>query len=216
MTYNVKDSGRFEFGSGNPLELGWKGTGPTQPASEYPAFVEGATQLQRMVDEFNQIGLPAVEPDEFELLVSRPARLLAAKIEKLDQEKDAALIEKTRSFDLSEIEAISKRLMRSPYTVHQSSYYNEVALLFQLYRLENGEITIDQRVAERLARRVVLNRPDFDLDELKLWDRTISADEVAEMYSRFFPLQAVRTTEETKFADCGCVEYLSRRSSQLG
>lgn len=196
VTYNVRDSGRFEFGSGNPLALGWNGTEPTQPASEYPPFVEGAAQLQRMVDEFNQIGLPAVKPDEFELLVSRPSRLLAAKIDRLDQENDALLVQKAKSFDLSGIEAISKRLMLSPFTVHQSSYYNEVALLFQLYRLENGKIAIDPRAAKRLARREVLNRPDFDLDELQLWDRTISAEEVAGNYSRFFPAQAPRQPEQ--------------------
>lgn len=190
VTYNVEDSGRFEFGVDHPLTVGWKGETQQGPAWELPIFVEGAAQLQEMVDQYAQIGLPQLEPDELQRLVSRPGRLVAEKIAKLEQASDSnhkTLVERAKAFDLGTIESISKRLMRSPYTVHQSSYYNEVALLFQLYRLDNGKVQINRAVAERLARREVLNRPSFDMDELKFWDRIVSPDEVAESYSRFFP-----------------------------
>ncbi len=193
VTYNVKDSSSFEFGNSNPLTVGWNGNYKAGTELELPAFVNGAKQLQEMVDEFNRIGLPPVEPGEFQMLVSRPSRLVATKISELekDVERNQAAIENAKAFDLKKVDAISKRLMGNPYTVHQSSYYNEVALLFKLYRLEDGKILIDQRAAERLARREVLHRPSFDMDELKLWNRLISQEEVLASYSRFFQPKGV-------------------------
>lgn len=207
VTYNVRDSSGFEFGNSNPLTIGWKGQTATQSAHEFPGFVQGAIQLQELVDEFNRIGLPAVEPDELQMLVSRPTRFVAARIERLDEvgnEKNNVNIEKAKAHDLQILEQISKRLMHSPYTVHQSSYYNEVALLFKLYKLKDGEISIDQQFAEQLARREVLHRPTFDMDELKLWDRLISPEEVLASYSQFFQNQVVAQPKRRDSLVAGC------------
>ncbi len=201
VTYNVQDSGSFDFGSSNPLSVGWAGELETGQDWELPIFVKGANQLQEMVDEFNRIGLPALESNEFEMLVSRPSRLVATRIDRLVQEgkeKNAALIKNAKQFDLKNLETISKQLMSSPYTVHQSSYYNQVALIFRLYRLENGKISIDRQVAKHLAQREVLKRPTFDMDELKLWDRVISPEEISASYSRYFPSSTVSQPKSRK------------------
>ncbi len=200
-TYNVKDTGNFEFGSSNPLLVGWAGEPETRPAWELPIFVAGAKQLQEMVDEFNRIGLPELEPGEFEMLVSRPAGLVAARIDRLVEEgkkKNAVLIENAKKFELNRIESISQQLMRSPYTVHQSSYYNEVALVFRLYRLEKGKISINRRMAKQLAQREVLNRPEFDMDELRIWNRVLSPEEIAAAYSKFFQLSTATQPKSLK------------------
>ena len=201
VTYNVKDSGSFDFGSSNAITVGWTGEPETGPAWELPIFVKGANQLQEMVDEFNRIGLPKLEPGEFEMLVSRPSRLVSARIERLAQkgnEESATLIKNAKQFDLKKIEGISKRLMSSAYTVHQSSYYNEVALVFRLYRLENGKISIDRQVAKQLAQREVLNGPEFDMDELMLWNRVLSPEEISASYSRYFQALAVSQSKNLK------------------
>ena len=189
VTYNVRDSGNFEFGNTSPLTIGWQSQSELSVGSRLPVFEDGARQLQELVDEFNRIGLPPVTSDEFELLVSRPSQLLNAKIVRLKNSNDSEknrIVEKARAFDLKKIEKISKRLMRSPYTVHQSRHYNEVALLFQLYSLKDEKIEINERVMERLAKRERLSRPSFDMDELKLWNRLLSPEEVSASYARYF------------------------------
>lgn len=198
VTYNVKDSSTFEFGNEGNLLIGWNGEDFTQPAHNLPVFVEGANRLQTMLDEFNGFGLPPVRSDEFQMLVSRPTSLFDSKIAQLKQQTDVAsraLVEKANTFDLNKIETISKRLMRNPYTVHQSKYYNEVALLFQLYELREGKIKINQQVANRLAKRELLDQPRFELDDLNIWNRQLESDEILASYSKFFRPKGKRSKE---------------------
>lgn len=198
VTYNIKDSSGFDFGNEDRISVGWDGDPQSGAATELAVFTSGAKQLQRMVDLFNQIGLPPVKSDEFSELVSRPARLLATKVEQLKQEGNSennALLEKAGTADLREIETISKRLMRSPYTVHQGGYYREVAAIFRLYHLNEGTVQIDAPTAERLAKREVLHRPSFDMDELAIWDRVLSPEEVQASYSQFFSTVDVETPQ---------------------
>ncbi|MGI9517292.1 MAG: endonuclease/exonuclease/phosphatase family protein [Pirellulaceae bacterium] len=204
VTYNVRDSAGFKFGNDNPLSIGWDGEEETRQPVERPVFVEGARDLQQLVDEFDRLGLPAVTPDEFESLVSQPKRLFETKIAELRQQNDDGNTDRLKqleSVDLQPIEAISQRLMGGLYTVHQSRYYNEIALLFRLYRFENGNVVIHEPTARRLARREVLTAPAFDLDELRIWKRALSADEVMTAYTRYFqhtlPAQPEQLTELT-------------------
>ncbi|MEO1526394.1 MAG: endonuclease/exonuclease/phosphatase family protein [Planctomycetota bacterium] len=198
VTYNVRDSGSFDFGTDGGLTIGWTETEQTHIATELPAFTRGAEQLQRMLDAFTALGLEPVTQGEFKTFVSRPARLLAERVQKLrddGSEQSLKLVERVKDADLKQIETLSRQLMRSPYTVHQSSYYNEVALLFKLYRIEDGKVVIHQPTAERLAKRDVLRRPEFDMDDLKIWNRVVAPREFHAAYNEFFPLQEVVRAE---------------------
>lgn len=187
VTYNVKDSAGFEFGNKNPLVLGWSGQVETHPPTQLPVFTRGAEQLQKLVDEFNGLGLPPVLDAEFTSLVNDPGRLFASKLNKLkEQSVNSDLLESLESADLKSIKDISKLLMKSPYTVHQNGYYREVARVFKLYRLVNGKVEIHEPTARKFAGLEVLARPSFDLDELRIWDRVVSPEEVQKSYSNYF------------------------------
>ncbi|MEM7455208.1 MAG: endonuclease/exonuclease/phosphatase family protein [Planctomycetota bacterium] len=183
--YNIVDHSGFEFGNELPLSVGWAESETATQPSELPIFVEGAQLLQELVDEFNSLGLTPVENGGFELLVSDPDQLFS---EKVNAARDGGRQVDLPSAEqaLENVNSIRRRMMRSRYTVHQSSNFSEVALVFQLYRLVDGQIEIVPTAAERLATREVLSSPSFDLDDLKIWNRALSDSEIGDSFNEVF------------------------------
>jgi endonuclease/exonuclease/phosphatase family metal-dependent hydrolase len=177
-TYNIEDSGGFSFDGTAPFMLG-------QPDSARTSNIDaelirnGREDLQKFVDLYHSFGLPKLKPEEFIPLVVDPGRITkqnaeSAGISLSDEQVDS-------------IESLASGLMRNPYTIHQSIDYMEVALLPKVYRLEEGEIKINYSAAEELISNNQLSDSDFDLDNLTIWDRTVSTREISRDYTRRFP-----------------------------
>lgn len=189
VTYHLGDASSLAFGNDNPLTVGWDGQKETREPDELPVFTRGAQQLQELVDAFNGYGMAPLEPNEFKGLVNNHTRLFEAKLEQLKQDESQEseeLVATLAQADLKPIRKLTQRLMGSPYTVHQRGRYDEVALWHKLYRLEEGKVLINAPVAERLAKREVLNPLAFDMDELELWDRVLTPEEVLGSYTGHF------------------------------
>lgn len=172
VVYHVDDATGFDFTSASPLVIGWDAA--VRAAEDVPTTIQrGAASLQALVDEFNGLGVPAVTPEEFVHLITDPRRLF--------EQKGGA----TASVDFSRVTALEAELMRNPYTVHQIVEFMEVAPLLTIYALVDGRVTVLPDGAAAFAARARLHPSEFDMDELAIWDRVLSADEVSRSYAQY-------------------------------
>ncbi len=190
-SYNVRDSKGFEFGSARPVTVGWRDPATAPHPEILPAIEEGARQLQRLVDTFNGFGLPGLTSDEFVHLIVDPQRLFDERVEA----KAATLGAEGPTFrdtmssvawdPISELEAA---LMTNPYTVHQALSFMEAAPLMKIYALVDGVVTVNREAARTFTARERLVPPEFDMDNLAIWSRALSPEEVRASYSEHFEL----------------------------
>ncbi len=184
VTYNVRDTTGFDFSNKHPLVIGWNGT-QNKSQDFLPAIVQGRRELQQLVDEFNLLGLPELADDELMSVVIDPRRLATKKLQEL-KNSDKEIPQSFSREKLTPVANLARRLMKNPYTVHQSADFMKVAPLLKIYRLKNGKITIHSQSAHRYTQLERLDQPEFEIDELSVWQRAISSDDVLQHYRRHF------------------------------
>jgi len=202
--YSVRDTTGFDFTCKQPLTVGWTGTSPAPKPEVVDAIRDGADLLQQLVDAFDALGLPKVQPDEFVRLIVEPKRLFGDKLRTHAETLGAdatAFVAAMESADFAPVSRIESQLMRNPYTVHQAFTFLEAAPLLKIYSLVDGKVAIDERAAKAASDRERLHPSDFDLDELKIWPHALTPAEVAASYARHFeptsPPQPERCTSLT-------------------
>ncbi|MBT3450226.1 MAG: hypothetical protein HOC28_09240 [Bacteroidetes Order II. Incertae sedis bacterium] len=189
VTYHVRDSAGFDFSTAAPMVVGWSEAEKDQMSIVLPKIEKGAEHLQALVDRFNDLGLRPVGSEEFPDLISDPQGLFDRKIEAVADQlgaERASFMAKMDSLDFSPVKEIESLLMRSPYTIHQALTFMEVAPLLQIYSLIDGKVTISQEAVVHYSELEQLHAPNFDIDNLTVWQRTVTHEEVLESYSRHF------------------------------
>lgn len=189
VVYNVADADGFDFSNDNPLVVGWNGARPVPEGDLVAAIGNGAATLQEMVDEFNDFGLSPLEPEEFVNLIVDSERLYESKVEVVAESAGAdraRFLESLASPDFTHISEIEAELRRNPYTIHQSLYFMGAAPTMKIYSLLDGVVTVNERAARAFSERERLYPSDFDMDDLSIWDRTLSAEEVLAAYAEHF------------------------------
>ena len=189
VLYNVDDTIGFDFSHTSQVVVGSKRINSYSQTEILPEIIQGAEKLQKLVDEFNRLGLKKLEPGQFEDLIVNPKRLFERKV----NEKKALLsadsqsfLESMKSADLGLVEKSRADLMKNAYTVHQSKYFMQVAPLLKIYSLAGDKVIINQNAARKYTQRENLYRPVFDMDDLAIWDRVLSPEEVQNSYSKYF------------------------------
>ena len=175
VTYHVTDSDGFDFTSPNPIAVGWDARDVSPVPDLLPAIAFGAERLQTFVDAFNALGQRPVESDEFLRLIVDPRSLF--------EQRAGHEVDDSAWGPVASAEAA---LMENPYTIHQALEFMEAAPLTKIFTLIDGEVVIRRDVAARYAERERLSRPDFDIDDLAIWDRELSPEEVRESYGEHF------------------------------
>jgi exonuclease III len=189
VSYHVSDSDGFDFTNMSPMVVGWAGRSTDEEPGILPAIQAGATQLQELVDAFNSFGLSEIEPEEFVHLICDPRRLFREKVDEAAALKGAdspAFREAMEAVDWEPVAAAESALMSNPYTVHQVVDFMETAPLLKIFALVDGEVTIRQDAAEVFAEHERLYAPEFDMDDLAVWNRVLSSGEVLSSYADFF------------------------------
>jgi len=187
--YNVSDSVGFNFIGMSPMIVGWKGIGKNPQKEILPEIERGAENLQELLNEFDRLGLNKVEPGEFERLIVDPLRLFDQKVNDMKVlfgADSSKLVESLKSVDLELVSKLRAELMNNPYTVHQVRDFMIVAPLLKIYSLVGSKVTIDQTVAKVYTEKEKLFQPEFDMDNLAVWDRVLSPEEVLNSYSKYF------------------------------
>ncbi len=184
-TYNIADKDGFDFSNDSPLTIGWSGEVGTTD-SILPIIKQGADNLQKLVDRFNELGLGDLQPDELMNLVIGSERLIRARMQ---NNSDRA--QELPGEQLESIKNHVEQLSKNPYTVHQVADFMQVAPLLKLYRLVDSRIEIDRAKAEEFAARERLCHPEFDIDELAILQQCLDSDQIRAMYSAHFQFAAI-------------------------
>ena len=191
VLYHVSDEEGFDFTSTSPLVIGGGGVDKTPPTGILPEITIGADRLQELVDEFNRLGLSRLEPDQFESLIVDPEGLFDQKVEEkkaLNPAEVSGFSDSGKAAAMEGIEKLRTELKGNPYTIHQARSFMQVAPLLRIYSLADGKVVIDRSEARMFTEQVKLSRPDFDIDNLAVWDRSLSTEEVGKSYSEYFEL----------------------------
>jgi hypothetical protein len=175
VSYHVTDASGFDFSSLSPTTVGWDTRDVAPVPDLLPAIESGAERLQTFVDAFNALGQRPIESDEFLRLIVDPHSLFE---ERAGHEID--------DDDWGPVAAAEAALMENPYTTHQALEFMRAAPLTKIYALIDGEVVIRRDVAARHAERERLSPPDFDVDDLAIWDRELSPEEVRGSYAEHF------------------------------
>ena len=197
--YNVDDGVGFDFTSSDSMIVGWPGSEASPQGEILPAIYAGAEKLQELVDAFNELGVDEVEAAELVNLIVEPERFFRQKVDEMVASlgaDGAAFRDAMQSVDFEAVSAIEAELMQNPYTIHQAFSFMEAAPLLKIYSLVDGEVVIDENAARAFTERERLYPADFDIDNLAVWDRPLSAAEVRDSYAEHFPPLGAGLEEE--------------------
>ncbi len=90
-----------------------------------------------------------------------------------------------RNVDFEPVSHIESELMHNPYTIHQAFSFMEASPLLKIFSLVDGEVTINDETARAFTERERLYPTAFDIDNLAIWSRALSAEEVLYSYSAY-------------------------------
>jgi endonuclease/exonuclease/phosphatase family metal-dependent hydrolase len=192
--YNVG----FDFSNKEPLKIGAIGNNFDYANQYLPEIMRGQRQLQAVVDEFNKIGLEPLKNDEFIDFISNTERIFEQKQEKLVERKETfhkELISKTL--------LIREKLLDNPYTVYQIRDLTILKPISKIYALKAGKIVINDDKARFFTKNEKLFPSDFAMDQLVIWDRSISSEEVLELYNTFKNDDPFRLSKNLKNINIG-------------
>ena len=175
VTYHVADADGFDFTSAGVTTVGWDAAGAPPLPDLLPDIESGARKLQTFVDAFDALGQRPLESDELLRAVVDPRELFEERAGRTAGEEEWRPV--------AEAEAA---LMNNPFTIHQALEFMEAAPLGKIYTLVDGAVLIRRDVALRYAERERISAPDFEMDELSLWDRVLSPEEVRSSYAQHF------------------------------
>ena len=200
-SYGVGDSRGFDFAGDRPLRLGWAGKSSTPPGTVIPAIQDGARALQDLVDAYRSFGLGELESGEFVRLIVEPQTLFKEKVRARGQEfgtEGTDYVDEMLQSDLSALESAEAALMRNPYTIHQAFTFMDAAPLLKIYEMMGGRVAIKQEAALAFSEMERLHPCDFDADELTVWNRALSANEVQQAYAVHLPLVVTEPKPKVK------------------
>lgn len=182
----------FDFSNNEPIVIGTIGNSFDYENNYAPDIIKGQENLQLLVDEFNVLGLNPLKDEEFLTLITNPNQLFKSKLEtyrgkkKLDKEV------------LSKVMNVRKTLGANPYTVFQNMKLTILKPVSKIYSLKDGKVEINDSVGKSFTMDEKLYPSNFAMDELSIWNRTISAEEVLEEYNVYKKGQSFELSENLK------------------
>jgi len=164
----------FDFTNNLPLRIG---SPKNTFNSTYSSDIEnGLILLQRLVDEFNVLGLEPIKDEEFlDLIVDSKAVFN----EKLKNYKGRNAPNEEA---LSKVNDIGRELGKNPYTVSQNMKLTVLKPVSSIYSLKSGVVIINEVAGKSFTESEQLYASDFSMDELSIWETTITEDDVLNRY----------------------------------
>jgi len=182
----------FDFSNTQPLTIGSARRDFDYDHQYAPDIEKGRSQLQLLVDQFNELGVGSLQKEEFLDLIVEPEELLKRKLALKGnrQEPDKNKFSKTL--------AIRKELTSNPYTVYQNRSLTLLKPISKLYALNAGKIVLDDTMAKYFTARERLYPADFAMDGLSLWKKTLSASAILESYNKIQATKAFKLKTRQK------------------
>lgn len=192
--YNVG----FDFANNEPLMIGSPKNDFNYENKYSPEIESGAKHLQAFVDEFNSLDLGSLKSEEFIDLIVNPKRLFE---EMLKEQGISNTKQKEKSFE--KLVAARKKLMPNPYTVFQNRGLTNLKPVSKIYSLKGSKVVINKSAAKTFTMSEKLYPSDFSMDQLSIWERVISAEEVMESYSKYRKTRPFKLSKNLKALTVG-------------
>ena len=192
--YNVG----FDFTNNDPLVIGSTKNNFDFENKYLPEIESGAKQLQVFVDEFNNLGFERLKTEAFIDFIVNPERLFEEKLKKQGRSST-----KQDSIKLEKVLAARKKLMPNHYTVFQNKGLTNLKPISKIYSLENNKVVINKSAAKSFTMSEKLYPSDFAMDQLSIWERVISAEEVVDSYSKYRKTQPFKLEKNLKALTVG-------------
>ena len=182
----------FDFSNNEPLVIG-SIENKFDYKTKFPPDIEsGLKRLQAFVDEFNSLGLEPLKDEEFIDLIVEPN----------DVFKNKLMVYKGRlkpsKEDFSKVLDLRTKLKDNAYTVFQNDELTNLKPVSKIYALLNNKVVINKPVARSYTTNEKLYPSDFAMDNLSVWNRTISADEVLQGYNDYQKTEPCELAENLK------------------
>lgn len=187
----------FDYSHTQPLTIGTTRRDFDYDRRYSPDIEKGRSQLQLLVDQFNAMEVGALEEEEFLDLIVEPEKLLERKLALTGNHQEP---DKNK---FSKALAIRKELISNPYTVYQNRALTLLKPISKLYRLKAGKIVIDDATAKLYTAQERLFPADFAMDELSLWEKTLSASAILESYQKIQATKAYKLRTKRKHLTVG-------------
>jgi len=181
--YSIGDTDKFDFSGLSKLTLG---SHKSTDDAVYSATVkDGAKRLATLVVAYNALPLAELQTGELIDLVVDPKRFIAErkKLSITDEKPSNKLRQELEEMDTQSVLKLRSALMKNQYTVYQVRDYMEVAAMFRLYSLKGREIMINVTEAKKVTNEERFSASNFLIDELMLWDVSLSSDQVFESFT---------------------------------
>ena len=169
----------FDFANNEPIVIGSVERNFDYAYKYSPEIESGLEQLQTFVDEFNKLGLEQLKNEEFIDLIVDPVQLFDKKQE---QQITSKKVDKN---DLSGALDIRKKLLANAYTVFQNEALTNLKPVSKIYALQEGKVIINESAGKDFTGKEQLYPSDFAMDELSIWEKAISAEEVLGSYKKY-------------------------------
>lgn len=183
----------FDFSNNQPLLIGAVKNNFDYGTEYLPEIVEGQKQIQSFIDEFNKIGLEPIKDEEFIDVVSHTKRVFEQKLDKYKEAK-----EKFDTDDLSKAQEEREKLLPNPYTVYQIRDLTVLKPISKIYALKEGKVIINDQAARTFTKDEKLFPANFTMDNLSIWDKTITANEIEISYKKYKKIEPFKLTENLK------------------
>jgi endonuclease/exonuclease/phosphatase family metal-dependent hydrolase len=171
----------FDIFQENSLVIGTAGTSFDYSNDILAQIRDGRDTLQKMIDEFSEIGPGIPEDNEFLDIITDPDKLIQKKLkERGDNEMDEEVREKIKTF-----KSTRSQLMNNPYTVYQIMELTLLKPVSKIYSLVDGEVKTDPKIAKDFTMDTKLHPAGFSMDKLMIWDRVLNNNEILSCYGEY-------------------------------
>jgi exonuclease III len=174
----------FDFTNNLPLIIGSIKNDFDYNNKLLPEIELGAKHLQNLIDEFNSLNVESIQDSEFISVIVDPEALFEKKFNKLDT-NELELIAEIKTKNLDKVNEIRKKLLSSPYTIHQNKNFSEIKPINKIYSLNNGKVILDPLVAKSYTINEKLYPSDFALDNLVIQKKILSVEQILDEYSKY-------------------------------
>lgn len=169
----------FDFFNNKPLVIGTAESTFNYDDNFSSDIESGREHLQAFVDAFNNLGLKAVKDNEFLDLIVSPKDLLESK---LKQFKGGG---KPTQEDISKVLDLRGKLRENAYTVFQNKALTTLKPISKIYALQEGRVVINKLVGKSFTEKEKLFPSNFSMDNLVVWERVVSSEEILKDYNDF-------------------------------
>ncbi len=175
--YNVD----FDFSAKEPFMVGSAASFDDVSQSYSINIVSGQKQLQAVVDEFNRLGLKPLNDEDFLDTIIEP--------EKMMESKNSKQLKLTKT-KISVFMQRRKKLLANPYTVFQNRALTNLKPVSKIYSLRKGKVVINPSIGYHYSLQEKLYPPEFVIDKLTIWEKTIGAKRVLDSYNKLTKTKA--------------------------